>query len=517
MKGKLPTGRAFERTLRKPVEFEERDRQKERPRKFFYERLMQVSFKHAYYNASKDECPDFRVVPTPTTTLLMNKLGLLFKDEGTGFSVLYDTGHEESLLQFLRRQGEEGKAGEDQVWTRLSFTLSLKNPYFVNFTAIPIDTNAAEENLYFTNQQARRRGGAVVLDPRTSFSREDEDLVTVASMQIPVRTGEKVKDVQVRAISGKVVICKPRCYPRAFTGDEPRDPEAPIISPDAVTCKEADAYLQRRPNAVQVCRNTVYINFGLLPEDKYTIEKTFKDGRAPRKREVLYTSSYPTPLCFINLLFAKPVSTDPPTPGIYPVRDLWERAKSKIVPVNYQLRFENRSTFWNYFVTPQPQWESFTDLSIESKPRVKFAGPCPVRLADGTAAFRFLSRRRVPLQQRSTYHFQLCGKHEMMKEPEILVRRLPVAMIQQVLPENEVEACRVLAIQLIGEGRLDGSCREIFNQLCRCPCKELQSKDPQECLKKLLTACARLSSDECRQLQRKCAKKRNYSDIYVYV
>src|SRR4029079_7486692 len=98
----------------------------------YYRRLARVSLRHGYYRASGGACPDLAVRPTAWTAARMRTLGLLFRAEEAGFSVLYDELRERQLLDFLRR--EQGPRG---AWTRLCFTLSLRNPWFVNFTALP--------------------------------------------------------------------------------------------------------------------------------------------------------------------------------------------------------------------------------------------------------------------------------------------------------------------------------------------------------------------------------------------
>src|SRR3954469_16912646 len=71
-----------------------------------YDRLMRVSFRHSYYNRSDDACTDLSVRPTAFTRRLMQSIGLLFRDEGTAFSVLYDTNRADALIAYLGRQGE---------------------------------------------------------------------------------------------------------------------------------------------------------------------------------------------------------------------------------------------------------------------------------------------------------------------------------------------------------------------------------------------------------------------------
>src|SRR5436305_12534144 len=99
--------RAFERSLGGPAQLrEEKDPRANAPRRLFYKHLCQVSIQNDYYNQSASRCPGFSVRPTPATAALMASLGLLCKDEGTGFSVFYDWSRRQELADYLLRQQE---------------------------------------------------------------------------------------------------------------------------------------------------------------------------------------------------------------------------------------------------------------------------------------------------------------------------------------------------------------------------------------------------------------------------
>src|SRR5436853_173538 len=300
-----------------------------------------------YYKNSDGRCPDFRVYPTAATRLLMATLGLLLKDEGIGFSVLYDMNRAENLFNFLRHQAERGFQVPEVtgVWTRLSFALSLRNPYFINFTAIPVDTEPTKLNFYFSNQEAHVGPDGEVILNQGKWVVADERLPVIPT-QYQVLVSDRVMAVQVNAISGVEVITEPRCSSHVHSFDNNFD--------------KADIGVSSPP---LFCSEIVYLNFSLLPEDKYTIEKIGYDGKPVEEpRPVLYTAPYPTPLCFIDLLFTDPLIEPgaPPSPsraeGIYPVRDLWGINPS-VVPVDYHLAFRRRRTIWNYYIAPQPASE----------------------------------------------------------------------------------------------------------------------------------------------------------------
>jgi hypothetical protein len=188
----------------------------------------------------------------------------------------------------------------------------------------------------------------------------------------------------------------------------------------------------------EVCRDFVFLDFKTLPEDKYTIECLAESGSQPASvRPMLYTLAEPIPLCFVDLLFSKPIME---SAGIYPVDLFPADSAPAITPIRYALRFAARSTFWRYYIVPQPQREQLEDLAIVTlgdAPPVAFSGPHKVRLVTGVPAYRFVSEERLLLQQQSLYRLRLKGwPKRAYGADDVLVRRLPVAASKQVLPEG---------------------------------------------------------------------------------
>ena len=555
MASSLKFGRAFEWTARAPFalrELAERPAvegllKEDESRRYFFRRLLRVSFENTYYNSSGDACPDFEVQPTPATAELMDSLGLVFKDEGFGFSVFFNTKRRKSLEDYLRRQAQRAAwdpltgspgspPGRLEAWTRLSFVLSLKNPYFLNFTDIPSDLSPTAYNFYFTNQQAHREGGReVVLNPGEYVSADGEggspssqasEVLKVVPTQVSVPVGDDVEEILVRTISGRPVICQPRCVPRELA--------ASASDPTAITCLDVEEHGDHGSPPDLVCQEQIFLDFSNLPEDKYVIEEVCEPASSPpRQVPVLYTSSYPAPLCFVDLLLARP---RPEEPGIYPVRNLWSEEESppfgtRIRTVDYRLRFQRRATWWSYFIVPQPQVRTFEELRIEQlgdgpwcrqgQP-VEFAGPCRVTLANGQTAYRFVSRDPVPLEEQSTYCFRLWGRYEERSFAKVLVNRLPVAPIEYLLPLRENAACRSF-LGSLGGARIapagggsppaDG-CQEVFEELCGTTCHGLSAA---ECRKRLAQCLADRDARGCRDFLRPGRALRNFSDIYVYV
>jgi len=101
--------------------------------------LFSINLSHAYY--SDGICRDLIVKPTPACADVMKRLGLLFRQIKTGFSVFCRVGDDkQELYQAF------------DVRKKLSFYLYSRNPYLVNISALPWDMEGGKI-LYFHNVQ----------------------------------------------------------------------------------------------------------------------------------------------------------------------------------------------------------------------------------------------------------------------------------------------------------------------------------------------------------------------------
>lgn len=421
---KLPN-RPFERTwgqrpvhaAQQPVPLDDDASVTRRPKGVCYVRLLRVTVFNTYFGPRETgTSPTFSFRPTPSTAAFLADLGLLFQSDAVSFSVLCPRERIPLLLQYLRR--ERAADPDHQVWTRLSVLLVLTYPYFVNVSDLPIRTNPSELNLFFSNQEAHLETGvlgSVVLNPGDFAS--CEQLVPVTGTQCAVETPQGVVEVQVKDLSGRVVLCVPRCVPKGIARNKP---------PEQLTCADA---LPGEPN--EVCREVVYLNFSELPEDRYTICRVGVDQIAINSWPVLYTQLYPMPLCFVDLLLTNPTGQEP---GVYPFPDLpapGDEPKT-FSAVDYRLHFERRSSLWNYYCVP-PRGERYEDLVIESEFH-EFAGPAEVILGDGRMAYAFRSREVIPLELQSPVRLRLKGRPRQAPRSRTLVDRLPVASGPLVAP-----------------------------------------------------------------------------------
>lgn len=450
-----------------------------------YARLMQVTITNTYYRQSssdaaagssieelpQDVCTDFSVVPTPPTRALLHKLRLLLRQQAAGFTIGYDSGNTAALVDYLRRQAKlrrlrlesssvrsicKNGPSSDPYWTRLSFELQCNNSEFVNFTEFPVDRPPSSFNFYLSNQTASSapiaEGSTAIQDrPELAtwhFNPTTYLPVVPAKFTAPVPLG--VNEVQVQDISGVPVLTASRW--------------------------------KMGPRSVPVADNQIFLDFSSLPEDMYTI--CWKGGQL----KVLYTTSTPKLLGFIDLLFSVPsgidafahspqsVATkrsedldDPPSspapnpvedstsgsdqrPGVYPLKNLAEPTV-RIQPVSYRLEFRNRWTHWIYYVIQQGR-EKFTDLKIRKiQDKASPKEPRPVEFhhlrqlvafENGTLATCFVSHEKLPLHLYIHPWLQLYGRRGDGPE-QILLKRMPVPSPQQLFPDPKLAITEGLA------------------------------------------------------------------------
>jgi hypothetical protein len=388
--------------------------------KNLFERLIQVTIRHSYYNASLSLCPDFIIEPTAASKILMESLGLLFQFDGSGFSVLLNRQASARFLAYLQSQIALASPAGSGAWTRLSFTLATKNSGFVNFTDMPLQVSSASGTFYLSNIEAQTSGGEVQLH---SGRLTRSILFPLSGSQYRFVVRDPItRDVIVRDLTGRTVLCQP-AYGRN-------------VSPPALQCCPGPSPTDPESSSTArlVSRGPLYFNLARLPEDKYDIveiESDALDSDSKPAETFVYAYSAPSPLFFVDLLFSRPPDT---SSGVYPM----DLESGTIANTQYFIDFETRSTTWNYYIvsTGAPLTDlAIVDAGTPSMPPVTFSGPVQVTLANDQTASWFSSTTAIPLQEQSDYNFQLTGQAGGFSvNRSILMQRLPVASSQQIIP-----------------------------------------------------------------------------------
>lgn len=361
-----------------------------------YITLFDVRFEHGFYNGSGGVCPDFRAVPTPACATLMGQLGMVFKDHGTGFSVLVTQARAAALIAWVRSRYVAAPPGQG-YWSWLSFLLVPTNPGFVGITNLPITTNPMQQNLHLDNRTAQAAAGRMLI-----AGSGDDALypVTGASWSVPTPAG---RSAALRDLSG---------------------------APVTVRTSVSDDQTQ--------------FDLSSLPYGWYSVALTGKTGRPVAAKGFaatkLYVPQNPLSLIVLELLLTQPVAGTG-TPDAYPIPPMQAPptavtmpTPAEIQPVALTIGFQSRATYWRYYVVAQGRGRFADDLAITGE-TVTFSKSGKT-LPNGDHAVVFTTGTALPLHQRAPQRFALSGHRQGAdgSRDAISVVRLPTAPATPVWP-----------------------------------------------------------------------------------
>ncbi|MQP66367.1 hypothetical protein GE253_13565 [Niveispirillum sp. SYP-B3756] len=350
--------------------------------------LFTVLISHSYYDGDDDRCRDFRIQPTPTSLDLMQSLGLVFRDWGTGFSVFVDEARLDGLVNYLRRQSSSGG-----LWSWLSFIMVPTNTAFVGITAMPLGIAPIRLNFYMSNQEARQTTDRDAILSEGPLSADIFYPPTGTFLTVPIQPDTR----QIWAIN--------------IAGDTAIQQDIPKLDQDLTQYQ---------------------LDFSTVPMGLYWIY-LFNGNDLTPLWPLLYTDTGKVPLGFIDLILTRPTPT---TPGVYPVPPVDEGPVSSadIGHLTYLLRFEARSTRWRYYVASQAPG-TLHDVIIHGQ-GTEFSQQSRVILPTGQPALLFEAADELPLRQQSAQRFRLRGVRRGPdgRENAVRVECLPVAPGTPVRP-----------------------------------------------------------------------------------
>ncbi len=149
--------------------------------------FMNVTLRHSFYNNNLIE--DIEVVPTPSSAVLMQKIGMIFKPEGTSFN-----------LGASARTLTAVKDIPDKVM--LVFLLKNNNPYFQHITELPM-YRSGKELFYFDNKNESNT--KVTLLHHAEFVSGIDSLKNVDSLEVNLVLQNSPTSVSVENSNGAIV------------------------------------------------------------------------------------------------------------------------------------------------------------------------------------------------------------------------------------------------------------------------------------------------------------------------
>lgn len=372
-------------------------------------KLFGVTVRHGYYSLSDGFCPDLSIAPTPTSAELMSKFGMALRQERFGFSIFIQKQRIKELQAYLLETALRGPSGTLEFWERLTFSMQLQNPDFINITQLPLTVKIDQSNLYASNHQAHLDGPLALLSPGPYV--DGDAFYDVIGRSITLRLPPRTKRVLVTDIAGRVVLPQPGADEIAIyaagSGDE-----------------------ETRWDWAQ-------IDLTDLPFDQYTIcildaqDNSINAGKYPWT--VLYNAPKANTLLLLDMLFTQPT---PASQGVYPLPPMFGAPAAAAVSTAYVLPFDARHTFWQYYIVSQGSRGALRDLHINGHGTAFTRQPAPVLLPNGALAIVFMANTALPLSQHPTQVFQLTGQRSDARghENTIRISRLPVAAATPVWP-----------------------------------------------------------------------------------
>jgi len=326
---------------------------------------------------------DLQFSPCEESAHLAKRFGLILKEDKGAFVLLFEKDKANRLLAELKIKEN----------LKISFILKSGNPYFINFTEVPLE----EENtiFYFSNTKS-------IIKENKQYLRETEKVSeqypTKLCRTVKITPEEKNKSIEIKDVSGFTVY-------RSIVGD-----------------------------------NGLCVDNQCIPIGKYQL---FIDEKL-RDEFVLY-SNIPVrkPVAVVDIFLTGKLK-----------EQLIKAVKGQETSfIDYSINFAARKTYWRYFLVSKYNTGLATttikgfkhNLNKETQQNVKFDGPEKVRLISGQDAFQFVSEKPLEIKQRSDYTFQLKSTQQGVSNGKTILEKLPLASAEMIKPETSNKALKVFS------------------------------------------------------------------------
>jgi hypothetical protein len=413
-----------------------------------YERLMSLMLRHEFYGG--EPCPDFAIAPTGPTQALMSTLGLIARPRRGGIDIIYHTSRCAGIVRYLheerklRQDAQATHAGDRDTsykgsWSRLTFTLSLKNDLFANFTAIPLPMphmmRPGEYALYLSNRYVKQPDAKKPAGQPMQLNSVWEEHwrylppVIFSPEHLHIATPPDAIEFILYSTSGRALLRADPHYLPPLGNKSSEIPARAHLSPGL------DMHVSMANETPGLFSHQIKVKNHVMA------------GR--RTTEFFYSGKHTAPMLFADLFLADPEveNRQAGVSGSYPIK-LPEQlpnnitsaaadaeAQRRITPLDYEFCFEARKTTWIYYIVLPSGGAAVKDLEIVADPKdaLEFHGPEKVKLPTGAWAHRFVARKAMPLQHRSGVSLRLrSGGLPGNGSSRILLERLPTPSAERI-------------------------------------------------------------------------------------
>ena len=342
--------------------------------------LLKVHCKHAYY--SDGICPDLEFVPTPDTAAELKNLRILFRSTKDGLALLFD---QENTLRNLNSPLSQIE--------KFTFIIRNKNFKFLNFTDLPFPEETAI--LYFNNLTNNVGGDS----KSEKFLHSGDSAATDAAKQVQA---------------------KGPYFEVPYQSNAKTPPKIQLLNPLG---KEMD--LEGAYEDLSKTKGTVRFSVPHIPAGRY-------DLKIGKEEWPLFISQLP--MHRYQGILEIYLQGSPKSYELV--------GKDSLNEQEYTIQFNNRSTFWRYYLIDQSDKYSaptFGSPSVSNGEEIKFSKPVIVELSNNQQAAMIESQVPIPLEElmstKNRLNLKVKKNGKWLNKPI----RLPKATADVIKPERETK------------------------------------------------------------------------------
>ena len=326
-----------------------------------------MAVQHEYY--PKGENNEMYFLPTPRTAFNLEKMAMMIRSQEGALKVLFDVSKTELLSQRIK----QATAKE----LKLSFMLFSKNPYFLNFSDIPVDIQG--KTFYFSNLHLAAKDSGLLHE--TSFVHEKQ-LTSLVPPQLKENQHNK-KNYAFAIESGVEKVIQKIEHGHQIDGADLIDGHYKIYANE----KDYDSFIS------------------------------------------LGAKTKSTPIGFIDLFLS----------GSMKSKILDELNSGQVPVLDYQIKFKSRSIFWRYNIVPL-HTKRVKNLKIncqKGSPKMTFKALGEVDY-NNSKMHSFITDKPVKFNKQFDYEIQL-KKQEGETGGKVLIKKLAFAPFDIIKPINETD------------------------------------------------------------------------------
>jgi hypothetical protein len=335
--------------------------------KFQFKPFITMAVQHEYYPMGENN--EMYFLPTPRTASSLDKMAMMVRQENGVLKVLFDVSKSDLLTQRIMQSSDKE--------LKLSFMLFSKNPYFVNFTDIPVDLQG--KTFYMSNKHLNAKEKGLLHE--TDFVTK-EHLISI--------------------------------NPPGLRYGEPED---------NTFSYSIDSGNEKKISNIQ---QGYQIDLSHLIDGHYQIFANDKDYASFVN---LGAKTKRTPLGYIDLFLS----------GTIKSVILNALKKDEIPSMDYQIRFNSRSIFWRFNIVPlhTKRLKSLRLNCQKGKPKMTFKDLGEFDYND-LRMHSFITEKPVKFRKEFDYEIQL-KKQEGDTGGKVLAKNLAYAPVDIIKPINETD------------------------------------------------------------------------------